>query len=57
MTIKHSKLKKWVDEMAKMCGPDKIVWIDGSEKEKKALEGEAFQTGEMIQLNQEKLPG
>jgi len=55
--VKHAKLKKWVDEMARMCGPDKIIWIDGSEEEKKALEKEAFDTGELIQLNQEKLPG
>ena len=26
----HSKLKAWVDEMARLCQPDKIVWIDGS---------------------------
>ena len=43
--------------MAAMCGPEKIVLIDGSESQKKALEKEAFSTGEIIKLNQEKLPG
>jgi len=54
---KHKKLQLWVKKMADMCKPDKIVWIDGSEEEKQRLEKEAFSTGELIQLNQEKLPG
>ncbi len=53
----NRKLKDWVERMARMCGPDRIVWIDGSEEEKSRLEKEAFATGELIQLNQEKLPG
>lgn len=55
--IKHKKLEKWVHEMAKMCKPERIVWIDGSEDEKKRLEHEACSTGEIIRLNQKKLPG
>ena len=47
----------WLDEMAAMCTPDKIVWIDGSEEQLEALREEAVATGEMIKLNQEKLPG
>ncbi len=43
--------------MACMCRPEKIVIIDGSESQKKELEEEAFSTGELIKLNQEKLPG
>jgi phosphoenolpyruvate carboxykinase (GTP) len=54
---KHKKLDKWIKEMAAMCKPDKIVWIDGSEDEKTRLEKEAFYSGELVQLNQEKLPG
>lgn len=53
----HSELNAWVQEMARMCQPDKIVWIDGSEEEKERLTAEAFRTGELIPLNQEKLPG
>lgn len=53
----HIKLKKWVEECAALCQPDNIVWCDGSEAERERLEKEAFSTGEMIQLNQEKLPG
>lgn len=55
--MEHQRLKKWVDEMAVMCRPDAIIWIDGSEAEKKRLEGEAVSTGELIALNQKELPG
>ena len=48
---------KWIDEMAAMTQPDKIVWIDGTEAQAETLRAEACSTGEMIKLNQEKLPG
>ncbi|TCL69326.1 phosphoenolpyruvate carboxykinase (GTP) [Hydrogenispora ethanolica] len=47
----------WIDEMAKMTKPDRIVWIDGSEEERQRLTAEAISTGELLELNQEKLPG
>jgi len=57
MSVRHKKLQNWVQEMAAMCQPDRIVWIDGSESERKRLTQEAFKTGELIELNQKKLPG
>ena len=47
----------WIKEMADMCQPDNQVWIDGSEEQLEALRAEAVSTGEMIKLNEEKLPG
>ena len=47
----------WIKEMADMCQPDQQVWIDGSEAQLEALRAEAVSTGEMIKLNEEKLPG
>ena len=47
----------WINDMAAMTQPDKIVWIDGSEEQAEALRAEAWSTGEMIKLNQDKLPG
>ena len=47
----------WIDEMAAMTQPDKIVWIDGTEEQANALRAEACSTGEMIKLNEELLPG
>ena len=46
----------WIDEMAALTCPDKIVWIDGTEAQAEALRAEACSTGEMIKLNQELLP-
>lgn len=53
----NKKLQAWLDEMVKLCQPDEVVWIDGSEEQLEALRAEAVSTGEMIKLNQEKLPG
>ncbi|MDD5382671.1 MAG: phosphoenolpyruvate carboxykinase (GTP) [Candidatus Margulisbacteria bacterium] len=53
----HKKLAKWVRECAELCKPDRIVWCDGSEKEKTRLEKEACKTGELTKLNNKKLPG
>ena len=53
----HIALKKWIEECAELCQPDNIYWCDGSEEERERLEQEAFATGELIQLDQEKLPG
>ena len=47
----------WLDEMVAMCKPSEVVWIDGSEEQLEALRAEAVSTGEMIKLNEEKLPG
>lgn len=47
----------WVNEMAEMTNPAKIVWIDGSEEQADALRAEACSTGEMIKLNEKLLPG
>jgi phosphoenolpyruvate carboxykinase (GTP) len=57
ISTQHNELKNWVKKMAEMCRPDQIVWINGSEEEKNRLEKEALSTGELIELNQEKLPG
>ena len=54
---KNIHVTKWIDEMAAMTQPDRIVWIDGSEAQTNALRAEACASGEIIELNQEKLPG
>jgi phosphoenolpyruvate carboxykinase (GTP) len=51
------QVKRWVDEMAALCTPDRIVWCDGSEEERERLTAEAVETGVLLPLNQEKLPG
>ena len=54
---KNPNVLKWVDEMIALTKPEKVVWIDGSEKQLDELRAEAISTGEMIKLNQDKLPG
>ncbi len=54
---KNPNVLKWVDEMIALCKPENVVWIDGSKEQLDALRKEAVATGEMIELNQEKLPG
>ncbi len=54
---RHRGVLEWVEEVARLTTPDEILWIDGSEKEKDTLTREAFGTGELIELDQEKLPG
>ncbi len=56
MTTNQS-VKTWLDEMVAMCKPDEIVWIDGSEEQLEALRREAVASGEILKLNEEKLPG
>ncbi len=57
MALTNNKhVLSWIDEMAAMTNPDKIVWIDGTEEQAEALRAEACSTGEIIKLNQEKLP-
>ena len=33
----NNAVSNWVEEMAALTKPDNIVWIDGSEEEKKRL--------------------
>ncbi len=53
----NKKVLTWLEEMKALTKPDKVVWIDGSEEQLEALRAESVATGEMIKLNQEKLPG
>ncbi|MCG3179063.1 MAG: Phosphoenolpyruvate carboxykinase [GTP] [Phycisphaerae bacterium] len=55
--IKYAHVEKWVKEMAAMCQPDHIHWCDGSEAEKAELTKQALKTGELMELNDKKLPG
>src|SRR5512140_3913618 len=56
-TLSHTGIRKWVDEIAAMTRPDRILICEGSEAEKQQLIKESVATGELIELNQQKLPG
>jgi phosphoenolpyruvate carboxykinase (GTP) len=54
---KNTHLIAWVDEMAKLCKPDKVFWCDGSESERKSLTERAVAEKVLIPLDQKKWPG
>ena len=55
-TINHY-ITDWVEESRALMQPDKVLWIDGTETQLEELRRKAYITGELIKLNQEKLPG
>lgn len=52
----NKKLQEFISFAEGLCKPDNIVWIDGSEEQISTLRAEACYTGEMVELNQTKLP-
>ena len=58
MALTNNKsILDWVDEKIDLVKPDSVMWIDGSEEQLDALRKEACESGEMIKLNEELLPG
>ena len=53
----NKQVLEFVKNSAELCQPDKIVWITGEEAQLEELRKEALATGELIKLNEEKLPG
>lgn len=52
----NKSVVSWIEEMKALVNPDKVVWVDGSQKQIDELRAEACASGELIKLNQEKLP-
>lgn len=50
-------INEWIADMAKMVKPSEVVLIDGSEEQAELLRKEACESGEIIKLNQDILPG
>ena len=56
MTQNKSVLN-WIENMKELVTPDNVVWLTGEEAQLEELRKQACTTGEMIKLNEEKLPG
>ena len=56
MTSNKSVLE-FVEKIKELVCPDSVMWIDGSEEQLEGLRKKAVESGEMIKLNEEKLPG
>jgi len=54
---KNPHLLAWVEEMAKLSTPDKVLWLDGSELERQELIAQAVVDKVLIPLDQKKWPG
>ena len=53
---KNKKLLAWVQEVAELTTPDRIMWCDGSDEEWNRLTQELVASGTLTQLNPEKRP-
>lgn len=53
----RDELQLWVKEVAALCQPKSIHWVDGSQKEYEGLCQVLVKKGTFIQLNPEKRPG
>ncbi|KFF59828.1 phosphoenolpyruvate carboxykinase [Cryobacterium sp. MLB-32] len=49
-------LQAWVNEIAELTKPDRIVWCDGSSREANELSKELVNSGQLIRLNPEWRP-
>lgn len=54
---KNETMLHWVGEMRELVQPDEVVWIDGSHEQLESLRVKACNDGDLIKLNQDKLPG
>lgn len=57
MLDRHMSLTAFLAFVKDLTTPDRVIWIDGSQKQVERLRAAACETGELIRLNQAKLPG
>ena len=57
LSTHNKELRDWVNKMARLCQPDSVVWIDGTQDQRIRLEQESVAAGELIPLNAQELPG
>ncbi len=55
--IKNKSVNAWIKQMKELTNPDSVVVIDGSEELYNRLREQAVKSGELIKLNEDKLPG
>ena len=53
---RHKQLVRWVEEVARLCKPDRVHWCDGSAQEYQLMLRLMVQAGTAIPVNAEKRP-
>ena len=53
----HKTVLAWVDQMGRLCQPDRIFWCDGSEQEDRMLCDLMVESGTLTKLNENLRPG
>ncbi|MCL2508590.1 MAG: phosphoenolpyruvate carboxykinase (GTP) [Oscillospiraceae bacterium] len=53
----NKSVLSWIEDKISLVKPDSVVWIDGSEEQLNDLRAQSCEIGEIIKLNEEKLPG
>ena len=52
----NAALNAWVEECARLCKPDRVHWVDGSDGEHDRLLGEMLASGTLHRLNPDRFP-
>jgi phosphoenolpyruvate carboxykinase (GTP) len=56
MDITNTAVRSWVEEIARLTKPDRIVWLNGSDEEYAGLLAEGVRLGQLIPLNPDQHP-
>jgi phosphoenolpyruvate carboxykinase (GTP) len=52
----NAHVRQWVEDCARLCQPDEVVWCDGSAGGQQSMLRHGVEQGVLIELNQQKLP-
>ena len=53
----NESVLSWVQEVTNLMTPSNVVWVSGDEDQLDEIRAEGLKTGELLKLNEEKLPG
>jgi len=57
MTPARQSVREWVEEIGRLTKPERVVWLDGSEQEYRALLADGVRDQQLIPLHPDRHPG